>query len=250
MWGNSSPSTTIKDDWRTKWFPYPFGRSERCKLLDQWATGKHHGNVKPPLLSDEWLKPNARLFFADYEAMMLAHCQAKWAKVITADDEKASGESAAGFQFGDSGPTDKITIHIKWNKQMMAALLYYSSQIVVPELRTRLLRAKANSDDMTWAQAKVIFTRYMESPNARFKLNAITCAKRADSEALLDWAQNILQHKEQCSEVEIKLPDSLWIDIAWGQMTPVERRIIGPKPDALSGLAVQASELEPRDLPI
>ena len=180
---------------------------------------------------------------------MLAHCQPKWAKVITADDEKKSGESAAGFQFGDSGPTDKITIHIKWNKQMMAALLYYSSQIVVPELRTRLLRAKANSDDLTWAQAKVILTRYMESPNARFKLNAITCAKRADSEALLDWAQNILQHKEQCNEVEIKLPDSLWIEIAWGQMTPVERRIIGPKSDALSELAVKASELEPRDLP-
>ena len=197
--GNSSPSTTIKDDWRTKWFPYPFGRSERCKLLDQWAAGKHHGNIKPPLLSDEWLKPNARLFFADYEAMMLAHCQTKWAKVITADDGKASAESAAGFQFGDSGPTDKITIHIKWNKQMMTALLYYSSQIVVPELRTRLLRAKASSDDLTWAEAKEILTRYMESPNLRFKLNAITCAKRADSEALLDWAQNILQHMEQCN---------------------------------------------------
>ena len=57
------------------------------------------GNTKPPLLSDEWLKPNARLFFAEYEAMMLAHCQPKWAKVITADDEKKSGESAAGYQF-------------------------------------------------------------------------------------------------------------------------------------------------------
>jgi len=89
----------------------------------------------------------------------------------------------------------------------------------------------------------------MESPNLRFKLNAITCAKRADSEALLDWAQNILQHMEQCNEVQIKLPDSLWIDIAWGQMTPVERRIIGPKPDTLTELAGKAGELEPRDLP-
>ena len=52
-------------------------------------------------------------------------------------------------------------IHIKWNKQMMAALLYYSSQIVVPELHTRLLRVKANSDDMTWAEAKEILTRYI-----------------------------------------------------------------------------------------
>ena len=224
MWGNSSPSTTIKDDWRTKWFPYPFGRSERCKLLDQWAAGKHQDNIRPPLLSDEWLKPNANLFFADYEAMMLAHCQSKWAKVITTDGQQEDAKSA-GFQFGDSGYNGKIKIHAKWNKQMMAALLYYSSQIVKPELRTRLLRAKANSrDDLTWADAKRILTRYMESPDLRFKMNAVMCAKRADSEALLDWVQNILHHMhmEQCVEVEIKLPDSLWIDIAWGQMPPVE----------------------------
>ena len=73
---------------------------------------------------------------------MLAHCQSKWAKVITTDDQQEDAKSA-GFQFGDSGYRGNIKIHAKWNKQMMGALLYYSSQIVKPELHTRLLRAKS-----------------------------------------------------------------------------------------------------------
>ena len=119
MWGNNSPSTIISDDWRTKWFAYPFGVSERCRALDQWATGKHQGNVKPALLSDDWLRPNAEIFFDDYEAMILSFCQAKWGKLMTPTEQKADLESESGFVFADDGENkSKVEIHQKWNKQM------------------------------------------------------------------------------------------------------------------------------------
>ena len=150
MWGSFSPSTTINDDWRTKWFPYPFGTSERCKTLDEWAAGKHRGNVKPELLSDDWLRPNAVLFFNDYEALILAFCRRRWSRTTTADEEVKEIKINEDFTFSDTVPTSTTAEHHKkWNKQMMAALLYYSSQIMVPELRTRLLVTR-QTEGPTW----------------------------------------------------------------------------------------------------
>lgn len=73
MWGTITPDAGLsqEEEWRSLWFPYPFGVSERCKELDAWASGKR-GNT-PRKLSDEWQKRNAEIFFADYEAMILGH---------------------------------------------------------------------------------------------------------------------------------------------------------------------------------
>jgi len=251
MWGNNSPSTIISDDWRTKWFAYPFGVSERCRALDQWATGKHQGNVKPALLSDDWLRPNAEIFFDDYEAMILSFCQAKWGKLMTPTEQKADLESESGFVFADNGENkSKIEIHQKWNKQMMAALLYYSSEILEPELRTRLVRLRIKKPTLTWADAKALIVKHMESPDARMTLINLTCAKRADGEALLDWIQCILSHKTKCTEVNMTLPDTLWVDLAWCQITSTERQICGEKSNTLETLETKVNSMEPRDLPI
>ena len=97
MWGTTTPteSTRPEDEWRRLWFDYPFGVNERCRELDSWATGKHQKNVAPDKLSDNWTKRGAQDFFADYEAMMLAHCQKKWPRM---DSEAWPSSSGLGLE--------------------------------------------------------------------------------------------------------------------------------------------------------
>ena len=125
---------------------------------------------------------------------------------------------------------------------MMAALLYYSSEILEPELRTRLARLKTKKPTLTWANAKALIVKHMESPDARMTLINLTCAKRADGEALLDWIQCILSHKTKCAEVHMTLPETLWVDLAWCQITSTERQICGEKSNTLEELETGQSE--------
>ena len=53
----------------------------RPKELDAWASGK--GGNDPKKLSDKWQERAAKLFFRDFEAMLLGHCKHKWPKVAS-----------------------------------------------------------------------------------------------------------------------------------------------------------------------
>ena len=187
MWGTITPNAVLsgEEQWRSLWFPFPFGVSERCKKLDIWASGKH-GNTTEKL-SDEWQERNARLFLNDYEALILGHCQTKWPRAASeawptmaaemADQKQRhlTGPPAGAFTYNADGPAeDAPEAHKIKNQQMTKALLFYSSEILVPELCGRLLRHKlhmeARSETMTWSKAKEIFTQFMEKQDARLQL--------------------------------------------------------------------------------
>ena len=48
---------------------------------------------------------------------------------------------------------------------------------------------------------------------------------------------------------DVTLTESLWVDMAWCQMTPMEHRILKPKTDTLAELETKLLGLNSRDLP-
>ena len=254
MWSTEVPSERLEESWKTRWFPYMFGTSERCQAVDDWAAGKHQKGVKPQLLSDRWLHERAEQFLADYEAMMLSFCKKKWPRT-TSSEEKAEEDQAAEFQFKADGsvPDSAPNLHKRKNRNLTDALLYYSSEVVSPELRNRLLRLKEEKESkqqrVTWQDAKELFLSYMEKPNMRLLLYSLTCTKRSDEEQWIDWVQGMILLKINCKKYGLMLPDELWADLAWCQSSSTERKIVGKRPAALEDLEKEVAKLPPRDLP-
>ena len=61
MWGIRDPGERPANEWKQHWFAYPFGVSERCKELDNWAAGKHlPGGQKPERLIVRRVDPPER----------------------------------------------------------------------------------------------------------------------------------------------------------------------------------------------
>ena len=107
MWNTSDARARIEDEWRNRWFPFPFNFSERCKAIDDWEAGKHlPGDQKPKKLSDDWKHADGLRFLRDYEAMVLAFCQKKWPRLRTAEEQDALDKAKASFQFNEEQKAD------------------------------------------------------------------------------------------------------------------------------------------------
>ena len=175
MWGIKNPGERSDEEWRQRWFPYPFGISERCKL-DTWASGKHLGGEEVEKLSDDWILTNAQIFFKDYEAMILKFCKTKWPKMHTSEEKAEAERIADVFVFDDKGESkaSKSPMNKQKNQDMMASLLYFSSEIICCELRGRLLRAKelteAKGKKIVWFDAKKVLVRFMQRFDTRLTL--------------------------------------------------------------------------------
>ena len=185
---------------------------------------------------------------------MLSFCKKKWPRT-TSSEEKAEEDQAAEFQFKADGsvPDSAPNLHKRKNRNLTDVLLYYSSEVVSPELRNRLLRLKEEKESkqqrVTWQDAKELFLSYMEKPNMRLLLYSLTCTKRSDEEQWIDWVQGMILLKINCKKYGLMLPDELWADLAWCQSSSTERRIVGKRPATLEDLEKEVAKLPPRDLP-
>ena len=198
MWNSGDARARIEDEWQTRWFDFPFGVSERCKLIDDWESGKHNTDgKKPSKLSDDMKQSDGVQFLRDYEAMILGFCQKKWPKLTTATEKAQLENGEAQFVFADDGQVDsKMPIMKRKNKNMTDALFYYSSQVIDSKLRDRLLRLKEKKEDkgkkISWKEAKELFLQYMEKPKTLSKLYSLFCLKRQNGEAAIDWVQSVM----------------------------------------------------------
>src|SRR6056300_1440433 len=102
MFNSAGLSERSEDTWEDRWFDAPFLRAERCTELDNWSRGKHCSNKPPEKLSDSNLKTNAIKFLKDYEAMILAYCQAKWRRQALGADMSTADILGAKFKFQPS----------------------------------------------------------------------------------------------------------------------------------------------------
>lgn len=265
-------SEVAQTSWEDEWFQAPFLRAERCKELDDWSKGKHSSGNAPEKLSDATLKENAELFLKDYEAMILAYCQAKWrrtalgsdtsiAEVLGANfnfqpdkwssDSESKGESSKSNKPGSQSPAEKSNA-IYYN-QYMTALLYFSSEILSETLKKRAVRMKqvivAEDKRPTWADLRQLIMRYMKAMDSRFIMREIICAKREDEETLLDWVLSFTSHRQLLLKSGVDLPDILWIDWIWAQTSPIERRIVS-RPKSVSEFEKKVSSFVLEDLPV
>ena len=101
---------------------------------------------------------------------------------------------------------------------------------------------------MNWAQAKAVYMQFMEKQDVRLQLYALVCDRRQEHEHMLDWVQRLALRKNLMGD-DVTLTESLWVDLAWCQMTQVEHRILRPKSDTLAVLETKLLDLNSRDLP-
>ena len=208
----------------------------------------------------------------DYEAMILSCCQVKWRRTALGSDTSVAEVLGANFHFkSDTWPEKIKTKFVQvssssdeskstsqdvintYHRQYMMALLYFSSEILSESLKRRAVRLKqimeAESKMATWADLCILMKKYMKSMDSRFILRELICFKRQDGDALLDWIQSFASHRQLLAKSGVELPESLWVDWIWAQMSPMERRIVTRR-GTISEFESVAAEFVLEDLPV
>ena len=254
MFRTTDPTERDADNWKDRWFNPPYGHHERCKSLDYWAAGKMTKGTQPRKLGDDWLLENALPFIKDYEAMILEHCRPKWRRAALGTDQSTAAVLSSEYKFDPSSrraadQKENSLLH-GFHDQYISALLYYCKEILDVTLLQRMVRLKDLKDeaDITWKTATDLITRYMKKTDARFLLQEIVCSKRREGENLLDWVQRFISFRAQLKGVNVTMPETLWLEWTWAQVSPMERRFIGTC-DSLDTLERKVGNSNPDDLP-
>ena len=106
-------------------------------------------------------------------------------------------------------------------------LLYYMEKIIGREFMTTIMDmysvAMDDDQDFVW-QTVIDHVRQGLSSRDAFYLMCATHCLREDGSTLVQWLLFQKQVRRQCKEMKISYPNSLWVLLCIGQISPVERR--------------------------
>lgn len=230
-----------------QWIKLPHNTPSICPALVQWNKGL------PKLLSSRWTDTLTDEFLEDYlntimswvkrilktrssgTAGEMAYLSSGPTKLSTSSSFKSPAADGGFDPFGSGFDLDNVsTTGMEDERQLLqATLLYHLSGVLSPALldavRNQFICLEptlivGDASVLNWQAARTFISgksKRVSSP--LISLRQLICLFRRDGQTLSEWMESVLARQSVCVKHNIIIPDSVYTEIAWGQMTNQEK---------------------------